>query len=224
MKRTALISGASGLVGQELLQLILDHSAYEKVYVLVRRSMNIKHDKLQEIIFDYEKVAAYNTLPEINDAFCCLGTTIKKAGSKEAFKTVDFHYPYKLAKALEKKKTSSFHVITALGSDADSSIFYNKVKGELEEALKKLKFAHLFIYQPSLLVGDRKENRLGEEIAIKLFPILEFFLIGGLKKYKSIKVENVAKCMLYTALHEQTKTKTILSDEIQNLAILYSTL
>ena len=224
MKKSALISGASGLVGQELLQLTLDNPSYSKVYILVRKSLGTSHPKLVEIIFDYENDQDYRDLPVVDDTFCCLGTTIKKAGSEAAFKKVDFTYPFHLAQEMQEHKTNSFNVITALGADAESSIFYNKVKGELEDALKRLKFAHLFIYQPSLLVGNREENRLGEKVAIKIFPIIEFFMIGGLKKYKSIKVENVAKGMIYTALQDQSKFKIIPSDEIQNLATHYTSL
>lgn len=218
MMTEAMIAGASGLVGSELLEFLLKSDKYSKVYSIVRRPSKSKHPKLQEIVFDFNDEAAYPDLPKVQAIFCCLGTTIKAAGSKEAFKKVDYQYPYLLAKAGLNNGAHTFHVITALGADANSSLFYNKVKGQLQEALKKLNFDQLYIYQPSLLVGDRKENRLGEAIAIKVMPLFELFMIGPLKKYKSIKVKDVAKAMILTAENENKKLKIILSDEIQKLA------
>lgn len=222
MKNEALIAGSSGLVGQKLLQLLLDSAHYSKIYSLVRKPSGIQHPKLEELIFDFNAPKNYENLPSVKDIFCCLGTTIKKAGSQEAFKKVDFEYPLLLAKAGKNNEAQSFHVITALGADANSTFFYNKVKGELQDALKKLNFDQLYIYQPSLLVGERSESRPGEKLAIKVMPLIELFLIGPLKKYKGIKVEAVAKAMLYTALNNHEKLKIILSDEIQTLADSHS--
>jgi uncharacterized protein YbjT (DUF2867 family) len=222
MKTEAIIAGSSGLVGSELLQLLLNSNKYSKVYSLVRRSSDVKHQKLEEIVFDFTDKNAYKSLPRASELFCCLGTTLKTAGSQEAFRKVDYDYPLMLAKAGLNNGTKQFHVITALGADANSSIFYNKVKGQLQEAVKKLNFDQLYIYQPSLLVGDRKENRLGEKIAIKVMPLFEFLMIGPIKKYRSIQVEDVAKSILFTAENENKKLKIILSDEIQTLADSHS--
>lgn len=214
MKKTILIAGSSGLVGGYLLTLALQNSSIEKVYTLVRKPQAINNPKLEEIIFDFNNAEAYQSLPKVDAVFCCLGTTIKKAGSQEKFEQVDFYYPLQLAKNVE---TNTFNVITAMGANKNSAVFYNKVKGKLEDELKKLNFGALNIFQPSLLVGNRKEHRPGESIAIALMPKLDFLLIGGLKKYRSIKVEDVAKAMLKTET-DNLKSKTYTSDEIQALA------
>ncbi|MCB0538545.1 MAG: oxidoreductase [Bacteroidetes bacterium] len=217
MKKTLLIAGSSGLVGNQLLQLMLENNSVAKVYTLVRKTQQINHPKLEEIIFDFNDNNAYQNLPKIDATFCCLGTTIKKAGSQQKFEQVDFQYPLQLAK---NTKSSAFSIISAMGADSHSSIFYNKIKGKLEDELKKLNFDTLNIFQPSLLVGNRAEHRLGESIAIAIMPKLDFLLVGGLKKYRSIKAENVAKAMLKATI-DNLKSKTYTSDEIQALADNY---
>ena len=222
MYNKIILAGSSGLVGRELLKLLLESDKIETVYSLVRKPSNLEHHKLKEIFFDFEDDSAYKTLPSVGAIFCCLGTTIKIAGSQAAFKKVDFEYPLLLAKSGLNNGAMAFHVITALGSDENSSIFYNKVKGQLQEALKKLNFGQLYIYQPSLLIGDRKENRPGEKIASLVMPLFEFFMVGPVKKYRSIHVTAVAKGILVTAENENKKLKIILSDEIQKLADSHS--
>ena len=222
MSKKVLLSGASGLVGTEVLNLLLNAKDIAIVYCLVRKPLNLKHEKLEQIIFDYNDNQAYAQLPQVDTAFCCLGTTIKKAGSRKAFRKVDFEYPLQIAKASVNNKASTFHVITAMGADEQSNIFYNKVKGELEDALKKLKFEQLYIYRPSLLLGDRKEQRFGEKMAAVFMTSLEFLMQGSLKKYRGIKVEDVAKAMVDTESKETSKLKIFLSDEIQALADNYT--
>lgn len=222
MSKTAIISGASGLVGNHLLNLMLANNKYEKIYCLVRKPLSMEHANLEQIVFDYNNEQAYSNLPKADDVFCCLGTTIKKAGSQEAFKKVDFEYPLKLAQAMISRSAKSFHVITALGSSAESNIFYNKVKGELEAALKKIKFEQLYIYRPSLLLGNREEQRFGEKMGTIFMKSFSFLMQGSLEKYKAIEAEDVAKAMLYVAINELSKLKIILSDEIQALADNYT--
>lgn len=218
MNKTALIVGASGLVGGHLLELLLANKSFSQVFSLVRKASNKKHKKLVELVFDFNDDLAYNKLPKTDVAFCCLGTTIKKTGSQAAFKKVDWEYPLKLAKALKKDNANSFHIITSLGSDAQSLIFYSRVKGELENDLKKLDFKYLSIYQPSLLLGNRQEKKWGENFAISIFPRFDFLLQGGLKKYRAIEAEDVAKGMIYGALNETNNIQTYLSDEIKDMA------
>lgn len=218
MKKTVIIAGASGLVGHHLLDLLLEEKSFEKVYSLVRKPSGRTHPKLEEINFDFNNEEAYANLPEVDSGFCCLGTTIKKAGSQKAFKKVDYHYPLLLAQSLKNNNCRAFHVITALGADSSSRIFYNQVKGELEDALSKLEFNSLNIYQPSLLLGDRKEQRLGEKIAMIFMPPLEFLLQGKLKKYRSIQAKDVAKGILANTKKENNNIQIIPSNEIKELA------
>tara|TARA_Y100000385_G_scaffold265091_1_gene299057 strand:+ start:357 stop:1031 length:675 start_codon:yes stop_codon:yes gene_type:complete len=218
MGKTVLIAGASGLVGSHLLNMLLLDETIDKIYSLVRRPSKVKHEKLQETLFDFNLSLNYQNLPTVDFGFCCLGTTIKKAGSQDGFKRVDYNYPLQLAQALKDKNCKDFHVITALGADSKSSVFYSKVKGELEEALKSIEFESLSIYQPSLLLGERKESRIGEKIASILMPPFEFLLQGQMKKYRSIKAADVAKGMLVNSKGKTQKIRIILSNEIKELA------
>lgn len=218
MMKRAIIAGASGAVGKELLNFLLESSLFDEVLVLLRTPLKIKHPKLHSLVFDFDKEEEYLLLPSAEQVFCCLGTTIKKAGSQENFKKVDYLYPYLLAKYTQQNNTKVFHVVTALGADAKSAIFYNKVKGELQEALIKLQFPRLYIYQPSLLLSNREESRPGEKIASIIMQAGSFLFVGFLKKYKAIHVKEVAKAILHVAQSNSIKSKIILSDEIQSLA------
>lgn len=199
--RTALIAGASGLTGKQCLYQLLENNHYDKVIALVRNTLPLKHPKLQQVIMDYGKPETFAIAAD--DVFCCLGTTIKKAGSKEQFRLVDYTYPLRLAEQSLAKGARQFVVISALGADATSSIFYNQVKGEMEAALSRLGFESVKILQPSLLLGARNEFRLGERIAQLILRPLGLLFIGPLKKYKPIPALTLAKAMVAVSLNEE---------------------
>lgn len=193
--KTAIIVGATGLVGSELLKYLLNSCTYEKVKVLTRRSISISHPKLEQIIVNFDKLPDYIDIFSTNDVYCCLGTTIKTAGSKEAFRKVDYQYALETATLAREKGAERFMIVTAMGADKHSTMFYNQVKGEVEEAVKALHYPSLHIFRPSLLLGARKEFRFGEKVAILLSPILSVIMIGKLKKYKPIQAKDVAHAM-----------------------------
>jgi len=215
MKKNILIAGSTGLIGNFLLKYLLEEEKVEKVYALTRRDLGFQHQKLVQIIFDFDKEESYKSLPAVDEIMCCLGTTIKVAGSKENFRKVDQGYPLKLAKWGKSTGVSAYHVITSMGTSENSRIFYSRVKGELEEALKKINFERLFIYQPSQLLGDRKEHRRGEKIAIAVMKFIDPIVPA---KYKIIKVQDVAKAMKVKLLGTEMGARTFLSDEIQRIA------
>jgi len=215
--KTALIAGATGLVGSSLLRQLLKENYYHKIIVLVRKNIDTKDSRVVQQVVDYNKLTQYANEMRADDVYCTLGTTIKKAGSQEAFKKVDYEYPLALGKIAKQNGAQKFIIVTALGSDAKSPIFYNKVKGEIEDQLKSLKLPHLFILQPSLLVGDRQENRPGEKVAIVASKVFNHLLFGPLKKYRSINIELVAFGMIHAARHFQEKVRVIMSDEIQEI-------
>ncbi|MBT8326568.1 MAG: NAD(P)H-binding protein, partial [Bacteroidia bacterium] len=191
----AIIAGSTGEVGKNVLLQLLDKDLFHEVTSLTRRKSLIEHGKLnnQHIDFDaIEKLAPINA----DALFCCLGTTIKKAGSKEQFRKVDFKYVVDLASWAKKAGVQQFHVVSAMGANSKSGVFYNRTKGEMEEALIQFKFDSTYIYRPSLLDSDRDEKRIGERIGILVFRMLKFLFVGPLKKYASIKVEDVAKGMV----------------------------
>lgn len=214
-----LIAGASGLIGNFLLELLLDDPNVSKVISLVRSKTSNESEKLIELIVNFEELE-HLELPFAPDQFfCALGTTMAKAGSRQSFRKVDFVYPHELAKLALKSQADTFHIVTAMGAKLNSNIFYNHVKGEIEEALINLNFNHLYIYRPSLLLGSRTEQRRGEKLAQALSPLFNLFLIGPLKKYRGIKGLHVAKAMHRIAQNKPADKSIFLSDEIARLAI-----
>lgn len=196
--KTALVAGATGLVGGELVKLLVDSKQYQKIYLLTRRNANIMGDDIEQIIVKFDDLQA-NDIPQVDDVFCCLGTTIGKAGSKEAFKKVDHDYPLTIAKLCLQKGARQLLLVTAMGADKSSRFFYNQVKGEVEEAVAALGYPTLHVFRPSLLIGDREGNRTGEDIAKAIAPIFSPLLIGGLKKYRPVEGKTVAEAMAVAA-------------------------
>jgi uncharacterized protein YbjT (DUF2867 family) len=196
MNKVALIAGSSGLTGGFLLRILLEAPEYREVIAYVRKRTGIQHPKLREVVMDWEKLDA--PVPA-DDVFCCLGTTIKKAGSQEAFRRVDYEYPLHLAELQLEGGSQQFLLVSAIGADASSSIFYSRVKGELEDALQKLGYKSLHIFQPSFIAGPRKEKRVGERIGLAIFSFISPLFIGPLKKYEPIPAEHIARAMYRSA-------------------------
>jgi uncharacterized protein YbjT (DUF2867 family) len=217
-KKSALLVGATGLVGGELLTLLLDHSGYEKVKVFTRKPLNNNHPKLEQIGMDFDDLNLYKEHFNVTDVYCCLGTTIKKAGSQSAFRKVDYDYPVVLAKLAEERNVEKFLIITAMGADKSSKVFYNRVKGKVEEELRNSGIGTLHIFRPSLLLGERQEFRLGEKLAIILSPVLSIAMVGVLRKYKPIQAKNVAKGMFIAGQTQKTGIFIYPSDEIQEIS------
>ncbi|MDP4091664.1 MAG: NAD-dependent epimerase/dehydratase family protein [Bacillota bacterium] len=203
MGKVALVVGATGLVGNELVRILLSAPEYEKVIVWVRTSMDINHNKLEEKIINFRELDKHVIDKSVNHVFCCLGTTMRKAKNMEAFATVDLEYPVVLAKKARERQVSQFLTISAMGADPNSKIFYNRIKGQLEEELKKVGLPGLHIFRPSLLLGKRKEFRLGEKAAGAAYRVLPFIFIGSIKKYKPIHARTVARAMYRVALTEK---------------------
>ena len=197
-KRNALILGASGLVGGALLRILLNDSTYSEVRAVVRRPLEIRHTKLREHIIDFETLGAHKKIFAVDDVFCCLGTTIKQAGTRENFRRVDFHYPVEAAITAHAAGAQSYYIITAMGSNPRARIFYNRVKGETEEALSTIPFAALHIFRPSLLLGERIENAPASGLRRKFLQRCRFFS-GPLKKYMPIDATVVARAMARAA-------------------------
>lgn len=196
MNKVAMIAGSSGLTGGFLLKMLLEAPEYREVIAYVRKPTRIQHPKLREVVMDWEKLDA--PVPA-DDVFCCLGTTIKKAGSQEAFRRVDYEYPLHLAELQLQGGSQQFLLVSAIGADASSSIFYSRVKGELEDALQKLGYKSLHIFQPSFIAGPRQEKRVGERIGLAIFSFISPLFIGPLKKYAPIPAEHIARAMYRSA-------------------------
>ncbi len=174
--KTALIAGASGLTGSYLLRMLLDSGRYDRVKALVRRplGMNIDYPALQEVVYDFDHPDPKEL--RAHHIYCCLGTTMKKAGSREVFRRVDHDYPLELARMARQQGAERFALVSAAGANSRSMFFYNRVKGQLEEDLQKIPFEALLFMRPSLLLGPRKEKRTGEDLAKTLMKPLRFVI------------------------------------------------
>ncbi|MBK5721732.1 oxidoreductase [Dysgonomonas sp. Marseille-P4677] len=218
MTKIAVIIGSSGLTGSQLLKTLLSSNVYHKVISFVRRSSKISHPKLVQYVVDFDNPQSYENLIEGNDMFCCLGTTIKKAGTEEAFEKVDLHYPIQFAKAAANKGIKQFSIISTLGANPKSGNFYLRTKGKCEDELRKLPFQSISIFRPSLLLGNRKEFRLGEKLAEYAMRILSVFLVGSLRKYRSISIKKVAYAMFQIAQQNTVGYHVYESDEISDMS------
>ena len=209
-KRTTVLVGATGLVGAECLKLLLADPAFARVTVLARRPLEgvAAAPKLVAHVVDFGHLEAHADLFTADQLICCLGTTIGQAGSKERFHAVDFGIPLALAKLGAERGVRHFLLVSALGADARSRVFYNRVKGELEEALAALPLRSLSIVRPSLLLGERREFRLGERIAQHLA-----FLIPG--KYAAIRAKDVAAALVRLAKEDAPGQRVVESPEMR---------
>ena len=215
--KTALVIGSTGLIGSQLLQVLLASDDYNKVIVFTKRDIGLKHPKLMQHIIDFDKPETYKELVVGDDFFCTIGTTIKNAGSQQAFRKVDFEYPKQFATFALLNKVKQFLIISSLGADATSGNFYLKTKGEIQNFLKDCAFESVSILQPSILLGDRKEFRFGEKVGGFLMKMLPFLFLGNLKKYRPIESKTVAKALLRIAQKNNIGFKIYESDLIQEI-------
>jgi len=216
--KTALLVGASGLVGGHCLQFLLEESSYTCVVILVRRPLAITHDKLVQHVINFSELETLGEYLTADDVYCCLGTTIKNAGTQDAFRKVDFDYPVKIAALTQHCGAAQFLLVSSLGADPHSRVFYNRVKGEVEESVQKISFVTINIFRPSLLLGKRTEYRTGEKAGAFIMSGLKFALAGPLKKYRAIQARDVAKAMVRTAQMNLRGVNVFESQRIQEIA------
>lgn len=217
MPQTAIVIGATGLVGKELTQLLLNDDSFEKVKVFVRKPLPIGHSKLQQVITDFDNLSKSAMEISGDVVFCAMGTTIRVAGSQEAFTKVDYTYVLNFAELAKKNGIHRFILVSSLGVTESGGNFYLTVKRDVENALRRLKFNSLIIVRPSMLLGKRSEFRLGENIGKLLMRSLGFLFIGKLKKYKAIEASVVAKAMITLSKANLEETAVFESDRLQKL-------
>ena len=196
--KTAIVIGATGMVGKQVLNYLLDLDVYKQVIAVTRKPLPT-HPKLKNLVIDFDRLTESLKKVKADDAFCCLGTTIKQADTKTAFHRVDYTYNFEFAHALKQNGCQHFLLISSLGAFPKSLVFYSRVKGLLEKDITALEFPRLSILRPSLLLGERTENRLGESLAVRLIPLISPFLRGGLRAIQPIQGESVAKAMVAIA-------------------------
>jgi uncharacterized protein YbjT (DUF2867 family) len=223
VKRSALILGATGLVGRQCLSLLLDDDRWTDVVSIGRRQIDKEHAKLRQEVVDFTKLDAYAEQFKVDDIFCCLGTTIKAAGSQEAFRRVDYVYPFTAAALGKAQGAQQFLIITSMGADPGSMFFYNRVKGDIERSLRELDYPSLQIFRPSLILGNRSESRAGESIGVVMMKLFGFAMVGPLRKYRAIEARDVARGMVEIARQSPSGANVYASDRIQAIADQHGT-
>ena len=196
LRNKSMVVGSTGLVGKSVVNHLIERGI--AVLALVRNDAESDNSLLNYYKIDFDDLHLPDeTFSDIKDIFICLGTTIKKAGSKEAFQKVDITYCYEIAKQAQASGVKNISIVTSLGSDSNSTNFYLKTKGMIEDQITEIDFESISIHRPGLLIGARNEMRLGEFIGQKIFPyVLDPFLIGSMRKYRSIKGDTLAKAMV----------------------------
>jgi len=213
-QKTALLLGATGMVGEQCLQQLLATDHYDKVITLTRKVLANKHPKHKNLIVDFDHLELSAANIKAEDVYCAFGTTIAKAGSQEAFRKIDVDYPLQIAKIAAKNGAQKFILVSSVGADSQSAVFYSKMKGVLEEAVSDLDFQSIVIFRPSILLGDRKEQRSGEAMGIALAKSLSFLFVGPLKKYQGTPVDLLAAQMVKWGTSEKTGVTIIENQEI----------
>lgn len=215
--KSALLAGSTGLIGRFCLNILLKNNVYDKIIIPVRKKTENENEKLYQLIINYDKISDFKNEMKADDIFCCLGTTMKKAGSKEEFYKVDFKYVFNLAKLCKDNGAKTFSLISSIGADKNSGNFYLKVKGETEDAVIKLGYDTTNIFRPSFLAGERNESRPGEKAGIILMKLIAPLLQGPLKKYRAIDAETVAEVMVKAAQHKNNPVNIFSSDMINKI-------
>jgi uncharacterized protein YbjT (DUF2867 family) len=220
-KRAAAIFGATGLVGCACLDLLLAEGQYGRVIALGRREPARSNAKLQvhRVSLDSVEEIDNPALGVIDDVFCCLGTTIRKAGSQGAFRSVDFGYVVNAATFAKRRGARQFLLVTAVGADARSRVFYSRVKGEVEEAVAKIGIESVSIFRPSLILGEREESRLKERFAKLAVSALSFAMIGPLSKFRPIEAAMIARAMLAAAALPASGVRVYEFEEMMGIAV-----
>lgn len=214
----AILLGASGLIGGELLKLLLADPNYSKVKIIVRKKLPVTNEKLEQIIADFSTVEANKEKLQADVVFSCLGSTKKKTPDLKEYYQIDHDYPLLVAKLTKDQGVKSFHIISSLGANSSSSGFYLRMKGETEDDIAKIGFKSFHIYRPSLLTGDRKEKRIVENVGEIIMKVIDPLLFGSLKKYRSISGKTVASAMHKQSLVDSTGKFIYPSDKIKELA------
>jgi uncharacterized protein YbjT (DUF2867 family) len=216
--KTAVLLGASGLIGGFCLRTLLSNAHYSNIVLLNRRTMSVAADpRLTQKTISFDNLNT-NDFAGASDVYCALGTTMRKAGSRDAFRRVDIDYPLAAAQAARQSGAAQFVLVSSVGANAKSGSFYLRTKGELDEEVSKLGFESVHIFRPSLLLGNREEFRMGESVMQVLAPVLNLVMVGGLRRYQAIPAETVGRAMVAAAQQGRSGSFIYEYDEIVRLA------
>jgi uncharacterized protein YbjT (DUF2867 family) len=216
--KIAIVFGASGLIGNYLVHHLCESPHYREVLTFSRHIIGFKHAKIKEVINDLKDLSILKNDLLGHDVFCCLGTTIKKAGNQENFRKIDFDLPIRLARLSEENKIRGFFVVSSIGANVKSTNFYLRTKGEMEKEVMDCGIPRIAVVRPSMLLGKRNEFRFGEEVGKILMKVVSVFLLGKYRKYKAIHAETVAKAMIKIANDDYSDQDIYESDELEEIA------
>lgn len=215
--KTAIVIGATGLVGNALVLQLLNSPHFGHVLVFTRRSLGITHEKLQEHVINFDKPHLWKQWVKGDVFFSCLGTTLRQAGSKDAQYRVDYHYQFAMASIAAENKVPAYILVSSVGADSNTRLFYTRMKGQLEEGVSQLPFIQTAIIRPGALYGGRKQTRPGEIIGVGLLKV--FNVVGLFRKYRPITGKQVASAMIQIALGEKRGVTIYENDQLIELAI-----
>jgi len=216
---TAVVIGATGLIGNSLVKQLVNDSTFSKITILVRTWDDFSHPKLEVIPVNFNNLDELRRkLPIGTTIFCCIGTTQKKVkGDKDAYRKIDFDIPVNIAQLGIEKGYVQYLLVSAVGANKQSSNFYLQLKGQVEDAIRQLPFKTIHIFRPSVLIGNRKEKRIGEKIGIILTKAFSFLLTGKRSIYKAIKADTVARAMLIASTENKKGIAIYHYDEINKM-------
>jgi len=218
MGKTAIILGATGLVGGIVLQKLIEDEAYTAIKLFSRNKIEGLPIKVKQFLGNILQLENFEKDFEADEVFCCIGTTAKKTSDKTVYKAIDYGIPVTAAKLSKRNNIPTFMVVSAMGANARSNIFYNKTKGEMERDVLLRKIINTYVLQPSIIGGNRKETRIGEKIGLFIFKIIQPLFIGKLQNYKIIEAEEIAQAMVNLANSKNSKEKIITSNTIKNIS------
>ncbi len=221
MPKTAIILGATGLTGGLLTELLINDPAYSKIKLLTRRPTTFSSPKIEEVICDLLNLETVKEEVTGDVVFCCIGTTKAKTPNRDLYHKIDYGIPLKAAKLAIENKITTFMVVSSIGTSAKSPFFYVRTKGEMERDVLKIGIPHTYIMKPAFINGRPDEDRKGEKSLKLLMRIMDFFMVGPLKKYKSTQALQIAKAMAYLGTHDH-KEQNVLNDQIKTLSNAYS--
>lgn len=217
MPGKAIVLGASGLIGSNLVRVLIRDKSFDEVVLLVRKKLDISSSIVRQKIINFDLIEEYQDELYGNVIFSCPGTTRSQVSDYQEYRKIDFDYPKKIAEVAAKHGVEQFHVISSIGANKNSFSSYLKLKGELEEALKNIPFKSLHIYRPSFITGERAKERMSDKIVIPLMKFINLVLSGSLKKYRSIEAHVIANAMIKKASENLNGIFIYESDQIQDI-------
>jgi len=203
MGKKAIITGATGMIGSELLDLLLAGNAYDEIMIIVRKKLNMTHKKLTQLVVDFDQLEHHESSITGDVIFSCLGTTKSKTPDSKTYYKIDHDYPLQLAKMAQKNGVKQFHIVSSVGANPNSGTFYIKLKGETERDISALDLQSVYMYEPSMLTGRKQGKRFAEMFFEGLFKIANPLLTGKWKKYRSVSGATVARTMYDQSLKDE---------------------